>query len=63
MWKKDGETAGSIIPSTDGAKDGEIIAFVGKGVTFRGAISYEGTSTDRRSSRWRNSDQRHARGR
>ena len=43
MWKKDGETAGSIIPSTDGAKDGEIIAFVGKGVTFRGAISYEGT--------------------
>lgn len=43
MWKKEGDSGGSASPSTEGAKDGEIIAFVGKGVTFRGAISYEGT--------------------
>lgn len=43
MWKKEGDSGGLASPSAEGAKDGEIIAFVGKGVTFRGAISYEGT--------------------
>jgi cytoskeletal protein CcmA (bactofilin family) len=44
MWKKEGDaTATAKELSTEGTKDGEIIAFVGKGVTFRGAISYEGT--------------------
>jgi cytoskeletal protein CcmA (bactofilin family) len=44
MWKKEGDaTVTAKELSTEGTKDGEIIAFVGKGVTFRGAISYEGT--------------------
>jgi cytoskeletal protein CcmA (bactofilin family) len=44
MWKKESDaTATTKELSTEGTKDGEIIAFVGKGVTFRGAISYEGT--------------------
>ena len=33
----------TLISRKGSTKDGEIIAFVGKGVTFRGAISYEGT--------------------
>ena len=40
MWKKEGETVITKDVSTDGAKDGEIIAFVVKGVTFKGAITY-----------------------
>ena len=44
MWKKEGDTTTVTKDlSTEGTKDGEIIAFVGKGVTFRGAITYEGT--------------------
>ena len=44
MWKKEGEN-GTPKPlgETSGGKDGEIIAFVGKGVQFKGAITYEGT--------------------
>jgi cytoskeletal protein CcmA (bactofilin family) len=44
MWKKEGDvaTVTKDLP-TEGAKDGEIIAFVGKGVGFKGAITYEGT--------------------
>ena len=41
MWKKEGENG---TPAGDATgKDGEIIAFVGKGVQFKGAITYEGT--------------------
>ncbi len=44
MWKKDSDTeAVAKDPSTESGKEGEIIAFVGKGVEFRGAITYEGT--------------------
>jgi cytoskeletal protein CcmA (bactofilin family) len=43
MWKKEGETVITKDVSIEGAKEGEIIAFVGKGVTFKGAITYEGT--------------------
>jgi len=44
MWKKEGEN-GTPKPAGEasGGKEGEIIAFVGKGVHFKGAISYEGT--------------------
>src|ERR1051325_12018928 len=41
MWKKEGENG---TPAGDATgKDGEIIAFVGKSVQFKGAITYEGT--------------------
>jgi cytoskeletal protein CcmA (bactofilin family) len=44
MWKKESDTGVTMKDvSTENAKDGEIIAFVGKGVTFRGTITYEGT--------------------
>jgi cytoskeletal protein CcmA (bactofilin family) len=44
MWKKEGENGTPKPPGeTSGGKDGEIIAFVGKGVQFKGAITYEGT--------------------
>jgi cytoskeletal protein CcmA (bactofilin family) len=42
MWKKEGEN-GNPVGDASGGKDGEIIAFVGKGVQFKGAITYEGT--------------------
>ncbi|WP_447978256.1 bactofilin family protein [Candidatus Nitrospira bockiana] len=45
MWKKEGETASAAKPAATeaAAGTGEIIAFVGKGVEFKGALNYEGT--------------------
>ena len=43
MWKKEENGTPKPPGDTSAGKDGEIIAFVGKGVQFKGAISYEGT--------------------